>query len=89
MGPDGHWDVQDTAAVAHRLRSLRTNDHHVDVAVPGETNGTDTHRTDQFTQHETAGATWWVEAIHPWRYRWTEGAAWPLDAMENRIAQGP
>jgi alkanesulfonate monooxygenase SsuD/methylene tetrahydromethanopterin reductase-like flavin-dependent oxidoreductase (luciferase family) len=88
MRPDGHWNVQDTAAVAHRLHSLRTGDH-VDVAVPGESDGTDNHRTARFAAHESAGATWWVEAIHPWRYGWTEGAAWPLNAMENRIAQGP
>jgi hypothetical protein len=89
MRPDGDWNVQDTAAVAHRLRSLRTGDQHFDVAVPGESNGTDNRRTAQFAQHENAGATWWVEAIHPWRYGWTDGVAWPLDAMENRIAQGP
>ena len=74
---------------SHQLRSLRTGDHHVDVAVSGESNGTDNHRAAQFAQHEHAGATWWVEAIHPWRYGWNEGLAWPLDAMENRNAQRP
>lgn len=40
-------------------------------------------------EHERAGATWWIEALNPWRYGWTEGSAWPLAAMQERIAAGP
>ena len=88
MRSDGHWDVQDTAAVASTTQpeDWRPSRRR---AVSGASNGTDNYRAAQFAQHEHAGATWWVEAIHPWRYGWNEGLAWPLDAMENRNAQRP
>jgi hypothetical protein len=35
------------------------------------------------------GATWWVEAVDPWRYGHGDGQAWPLAAMEERIEAGP
>lgn len=89
MRADGGWDVADTAAVAARVRSLRTSEAPYDVAVPGETDGADGHRWDRYAEHEHAGATWWVEAVHPWRYGWTEGRQWPLAAMRERIASGP
>jgi hypothetical protein len=30
-----------------------------------------------------------MEAVHPWRYGWTEGSPWPLSAMIERIDAGP
>ena len=60
-----------------------------DVAVPGESDPLDDTRRARFADHEEAGATWWVEAVHPWRYGYTEGAPWPLDAMHARIQAGP
>ena len=89
MRADGRWEVEDTAAVAERMRSLRDSDGTFDLAVPGETDGADATRADTFAEHERAGATWWVEAVHPWRYDWSEGLDWPLAAMRERIATGP
>ena len=74
MRPDGTWGVADTAAVVHRIRSLRGSEDSVfDVAVPGESEPSDDTRVTRFRDHEEAGATWWVEAIHPWRYGYREG----------------
>jgi alkanesulfonate monooxygenase SsuD/methylene tetrahydromethanopterin reductase-like flavin-dependent oxidoreductase (luciferase family) len=89
MRTDGRWQVADTAAIAGRIRSLRTSTAPFDIAVPGETDPNDPRRVDEHTEHETAGATWWVEAVHPWRYGWGDGRAWPIRAMRERISAGP
>ena len=90
MRTDGTWSVADTAAVARRLAELRgRTDAPFDVAVPGESDPADPGRRTVFADHADAGATWWVEAVHPWRYGWEEGAAWPLSAMHERIRSGP
>jgi hypothetical protein len=99
MRLDGNWEVADTAAVTARISSLRTGETSAegagasgdgfDIAVPGESDGGDTGRLDRYAEHQRAGATWWVEAVHPWRYGWTEGMPWPLTAMRERIEAGP
>ena len=74
MRSDGTWAVADTAAVAQRMRSLRADDGlPFDVAVPGESDPTDPTRTGRFAEHAAAGATWWIEAVHPWRYDYEDG----------------
>jgi len=75
--------------VVARVRSLRASSTPYDVAVPGETDPEDGDRVRRYEEHERAGATWWVEAVHPWRFGWREGAAWPLPAMLERIQAGP
>jgi hypothetical protein len=89
MRADGRWEVADTTAVVQRIRSLRTSQHPFDVAVPGESHPDDRARQALYAEHEDAGATWWIEAIHPWRYGYHDGAPWPLTAMRERIEAGP
>ena len=89
MRLDGRWEVEDTAAVAARITALRTSPEPYDLAVPGETDGGDPDRLQRYAEHREAGATWWVEAVHPWRYGWVEHAPWPLAAMRERIEAGP
>jgi alkanesulfonate monooxygenase SsuD/methylene tetrahydromethanopterin reductase-like flavin-dependent oxidoreductase (luciferase family) len=90
MRADGAWDVADTEAVVQAVRSVRrTDDSAFDVAVPGESDPADEARGGRFAAHERAGATWWIEAVHPWRYGYTEGGVWPVEAMRDRIQAGP
>jgi alkanesulfonate monooxygenase SsuD/methylene tetrahydromethanopterin reductase-like flavin-dependent oxidoreductase (luciferase family) len=89
MRLDGTWGVADTAAVAARIASLRTTAAPYDLAVPGETQGGDPARLERYAQHRDAGATWWIEAVHPWRYGLGEDAPWPMAAMRERIEAGP
>ena len=88
MRLDGQWQVADTVAVTERMRSLREDAGPFDLAVPGESDGTDPKRRAVHTQHEEAGATWWIEAIHPWRADLTTGLPWPA-AARQRIDAGP
>ena len=89
MRLDGRWEVEDTAAVVARMRQHRGDLAGFDVAVPGESDPADTSRADLFAAHEAAGATWRVEAVHPWRYGYEDGARWPVTAMHERILAGP
>ena len=71
MRTDGAWTAEDTAAVTARVLSLRAaagREHEpFDVVVPGESRAGDPNRGDAHAAHAEAGATWWVEAVHPWR----------------------
>lgn len=61
----------------------------VDVAVPGETDPADAGAVDEVRAHAAAGATWWVEAVHPWRFGYEDGGVWPAHEIAARVAAGP
>ena len=88
MRTDGRWEVADTAAVAERMRALRTDPGPFDLAVPGESQSEDDGRHALHREHADAGATWWVEAVHPWREDLPTGNHWP-SAARSRIDAGP
>jgi alkanesulfonate monooxygenase SsuD/methylene tetrahydromethanopterin reductase-like flavin-dependent oxidoreductase (luciferase family) len=88
MRLDGQWEVADTAAVAERMRALRTDPAPFDLAVPGESDGTDAVRADLHAQHAEVGATWWIEAVHPWREDLPAALPWTAKAR-HRIDAGP
>lgn len=86
---NGPWTLADTVGIVDHLRALRSDDAPFDVAVPGVSEPDDGTRDQVFAAHEEAGATWWIEAVDPWRYGWAEGSPWPLPAMRARIEAGP
>jgi alkanesulfonate monooxygenase SsuD/methylene tetrahydromethanopterin reductase-like flavin-dependent oxidoreductase (luciferase family) len=85
------WDVADTGAVRDAVRAVRTAPNPFELAVPGDTEPDDEARHDRHSAHEAAGATWWIEGIHPWRYGWSgrAGEPWPAPQMLERITAGP
>ena len=40
-------------------------------------------------QRSELGATWWLESITPYRFGKDFGDEWPVDAMRERVLQGP
>jgi alkanesulfonate monooxygenase SsuD/methylene tetrahydromethanopterin reductase-like flavin-dependent oxidoreductase (luciferase family) len=88
MRTDGKWEVDDTAGVAERLRSLRGDGVPFDLAVPVESRADDVSRADLQAAHATAGATWWVEPVHPWREDLPADVPW-AQAARARIDAGP
>src|SRR3712207_3532838 len=84
---DGPWEVAHTQAVAARMTELRGDLADFDIAVPGESNGNDPARAELHAAHADAGATWWVEAVHPWRADLPEGD-W-VAAARSRLDAGP
>jgi alkanesulfonate monooxygenase SsuD/methylene tetrahydromethanopterin reductase-like flavin-dependent oxidoreductase (luciferase family) len=87
MRLDHGWEPSDTAAVAAAVTGLRGSVDGFDVVVPGETDAGSGGA--QVRAHAAAGATWWTEAVQPWRFGYTDGGAWPDRAMAARIAAGP
>ena len=77
-------DISDRAAMERLFEGSA-----FDVAVPGESEASDLGRADRFAEHAKAGATWWVEAVHPWRFGYEEGGAWPTRAMLNEAHRDP
>ena len=88
MRTDGKWEVEDTAGVAERMRSLRGDGVPFDLAVPVESRADDDSRRDAQAAHAAAGATWWVEPVHPWREDLPSGVPWAQAALA-RIDAGP
>jgi alkanesulfonate monooxygenase SsuD/methylene tetrahydromethanopterin reductase-like flavin-dependent oxidoreductase (luciferase family) len=61
-----------------------------DVVHSGGTPGEDKiENAETAAAYAEAGATWWMENILPNLYGWTWQGNWPLEAMRNRIRQGP
>src|SRR3954468_15465214 len=88
MRTDGGWGVEDTVGVAARVRALRGDDVPFDLAVPVESRADDAARADLQAAHAAAGATWWVEPVHPWRNDLPAGGPWAQRARA-RIDAGP
>jgi alkanesulfonate monooxygenase SsuD/methylene tetrahydromethanopterin reductase-like flavin-dependent oxidoreductase (luciferase family) len=87
MRTDGQWTVDDTAGVADRMRSLH-GDAPFDLAVPVESRGDDPARHELQAEHESAGATWLVEPVHPWRADLPDDRPW-AERARVRIDAGP
>ena len=87
MRIDGRWEPSDTAGVVAAITRHRGALDGFDVAVPGESEAGSPGST--LAPHAEAGATWWVEAVHPWRFGYTDGGRWPAQAMLDRITAGP
>ncbi|HKZ83767.1 MAG TPA: LLM class flavin-dependent oxidoreductase [Anaerolineae bacterium] len=78
--------VKEAVAFVRERRSAETP---FDIAHWGLTSGTDqAQNADTVATYAEAGVTWWLENISPWRFGWEKGA-WPLEAMWERIRQGP
>ena len=61
-----------------------------DILHRGTTPGDDPERAAaQVAPFAAAGATWWSEAIHPQRFGVDWGGVWPVEALRERIRQGP
>ena len=86
MRADGGWTPADTADVVALVMQHRTSTEPFDVAVPGESTP---HDGALLEGQAAAGATWWVEAVHPWRFGYQDGGRWPTAQMHDRIAAGP
>lgn len=77
-------------AVAFVREQRGDNPAPFDVLHRGITPGDDPARAVEIVApFAEAGATWWAEAIHPQRFGVDWGGEWPLDALRERIRQGP
>jgi alkanesulfonate monooxygenase SsuD/methylene tetrahydromethanopterin reductase-like flavin-dependent oxidoreductase (luciferase family) len=87
MRTDFAWEPSDTAGVVAAVARLRGSLDGFDVVVPGETDAGSGGRAVE--AHARAGATWWTEAVHAFRFGYEDGGVWPREEMAARIAAGP
>jgi len=72
------------------VRANRRDDAPFDVVYIGITPGDNPERAREISaRYQSAGATWWLESIAP--YRFDEGFVepWDLEALRERVLQGP
>ena len=61
-----------------------------DVVHGGHSPADPTQAAEIVRPYAEAGVTWWLETIDPWTFGGdTPAETWPLDAMRERIKQGP
>ena len=80
-------DIRDIGAF---IKTQRVDDTPFDIANTGFTPGDNPAAArDWVAKYEAAGVTWWMEGINPWRFGWDMQGPWPVEAMRERILQGP
>jgi hypothetical protein len=86
-GPGLSEQLAAVVAFLHEHRPAEAADAPFEIFDGGETPGDDPAASARL------GATWWLEAINPWRYGWEwgeVGTAWPkIGHALDRIRQGP
>lgn len=84
---EGDQKLADFRACVAFVRSQRPAEGPFDIASVGYTWGADDCQPVQ--PYLEAGATWWMECLDPWRFGWDTKSAWPVEAMRQRVLQGP
>lgn len=72
------------------LSAQRTDDHPLDIICIGVTPGDQPEQAAAAARKRASlGATWWLECIAPFRFGKGFEEEWPVDALRERILQGP
>jgi probable F420-dependent oxidoreductase len=90
-GPDDLLSPEEIGAVREFVAARRDPGTPFDIVATGHTPGHDLARGAEIVApYIEAGATWWAESIHGLRFEQTsDSSTWELDAMRERIQQGP
>lgn len=68
----------------------RASDEPFEVLHRGFTSGEDRALDLEIVAaYAEAGATWWLENIHPWRFGREGEGAWPLETIREYVMSGP
>jgi alkanesulfonate monooxygenase SsuD/methylene tetrahydromethanopterin reductase-like flavin-dependent oxidoreductase (luciferase family) len=84
-------DPEELAEAVAYVRPYRDSEAAFDVVVSGGTHPGPVHAS-RMAAYATAGATWWLEDISPWRFGADPEAQWSDQdsvAIERRVADGP
>ena len=80
-------DVYDLVAY---IRQHRSSEDPFDIVTGGWSPGDDPAEAEaRVAPYAKAGMTWWVESLDPWRFGWENGKDWPIEAICERVQQGP
>ncbi|MBN1219936.1 MAG: LLM class flavin-dependent oxidoreductase [Anaerolineae bacterium] len=88
---EGDAEIESIKQAVAYVQGHRQNDQPFDVVYAGRpTPGDDpAQATEIVSLYAEAGITWWLENITPFSFGQTMEEAWPLEAMHQRILQGP
>ncbi len=91
---DAETEAQELAQLGEAVRYLgaarKDPAQPFDIVCTGITPGADLAQAAQVVNQRAAlGATWWLEAIAPYRFGQGFDGQWPLEALRERILQGP
>jgi alkanesulfonate monooxygenase SsuD/methylene tetrahydromethanopterin reductase-like flavin-dependent oxidoreductase (luciferase family) len=76
--------------VVQYVAAHRTDPQPVEIVCTGVTPGERPEQAAEMVRQRAArGMTWWLEGIAPYRVGVGFDEEWPLDAMRDRIVQGP
>ncbi len=79
--PDENLPLDELRAVVAYIKSQRAGDAPFDVLAGSSTPGDPAAGAEIVALYAEAGATWWIEGIHPMRG--------PFEEMRQRVRQGP
>jgi alkanesulfonate monooxygenase SsuD/methylene tetrahydromethanopterin reductase-like flavin-dependent oxidoreductase (luciferase family) len=72
------------------LRKHRKHEQPLEIIIMGVTPNAESQEAVNLVEQRAAlGATWWLESITPFRSGKGYQDEWPVDAMRERILQGP
>lgn len=75
---------------ADYVRAHRGDSEPFDVVWTGISPGDDVERaTDIVSRYAEAGVTWWLESIAPYRFDRSFDEPWDVEALRERVMQGP
>ncbi len=88
---EGDAEIEGIKQAVAFVQSQRQNNQPFDVVYAGRpTPGDDpAQAADIVSQYAAAGITWWLENITPFSFGQNMDEKWPLEAMHQRILQGP
>lgn len=72
------------------VQARRESDRPFDIVFQGVTPGDDKAKAAAIVApYAEAGLTWWLEAIAPYRFGQGFDGKWPVEALRQRVLQGP
>ena len=90
LDQDQFLSPDDVREIIAYVKKHRATDAPFDVAHSGFSPGGDPARArDTVAPYAAAGVTWWLDNVNPWRFGWNMQGPWPVEAMRERIRQGP
>jgi alkanesulfonate monooxygenase SsuD/methylene tetrahydromethanopterin reductase-like flavin-dependent oxidoreductase (luciferase family) len=76
--------------MVHFVRKHRTNELPFDIVIMGVTTDAESKESVELVEQRAAlGATWWLEALTPFRADKGFEDEWPVEALRERVLQGP
>jgi probable F420-dependent oxidoreductase len=87
---DNEQELAQLDDMVQYLRKHRKHERPLEIIIMGVTHGAESKEAANLVeQRADLGATWWLESITPFRSGKGYEDEWPVDAMRERILQGP